>query len=175
MSLDHEEFLITEFKQNFEHKRHFQTQRQALIGLYFMVTLAIPVILGALTEQFYQGLLLVLFFAVGMLAFVLLIMNRKYSTTVTRQLNALRRYFVSKLQNPDIESIFPKEYLTRDFPRYLNFKSDSFVIFCLVGLVNSVAVCGGTYILSSKLWLCLIVLAISVGLHLTIMVSVLSK
>ncbi len=175
MSLHPEEFLITEFKQNFEHKRHFQTQRQALIVLYFMVTLAIPVILGRLTEQFHQGLLLVLFFAVGMLTFVLLIMNRKYSTTVTRQLNALRRYFVSKLQNPDIESIFPKEYLTRDFPRYLNFKSDSFVIFCLVCFLNSIAICGGTYILSSKLYLCLIVFVISVGLHMAIMIRVLPK
>lgn len=105
MSLDPEEFLITEFKQNFEHKRHFQTQRHAVIALYFTVTLAIPVILGALTEHFYQGLLLVLFFAVGLLAFVLLLMNRKYSTTVTRQLNALRRHFISRLQNPDIEAI----------------------------------------------------------------------
>lgn len=175
MPLDPKEYLISEFEQNFEQKRHFQTQRQAIIGLYFAIVLAVPVVLDKISEQFYQGLLLVLFFAVGLLAFVLLLMNRKYSTTVTRHINALREYFVSKLRNPKIKSIFPKEYLKRDFPQGLNFKSDSFAVFCLVCFLNSMAICIGTYILSDKLCLSPIVFVVSVALHGGIMIKVLLK
>lgn len=174
MVLKIDEFLFTEFAENFAHKRHFQTQRHALIGLYFTMVLAIPIILEKVgLTPFYEGLLLVLVFVIGILVFLLLIMNRKYSTVITRQINGIRNYFVSKSQNPDIESIFSKIYLNKNYPLYLNFKSDSFIIFILVGVLNSIAISSGAYFLSYCTFVPLVVLVLSFCLHAIILIRLL--
>jgi hypothetical protein len=162
------EFLITEFTENFEIKRHFQSQRQNLIGVYFTLVLATPIILDKLTNNNYKGLLLILLFIIGFLIFILLIMNRKYSTTITKQINCIRNYFISKSQNPKIESFFSNNYLNKNYPVYLNFKSDSFVIFSLFALLNSIAISSGTYFLKSWTFVPPLVFFLSIFLHMII-------
>jgi len=173
VALEIDKFLFTEFAENFAHKRHFQTQRQALIGVYFTVVIAIPIILDKVSVEFYQGLLLMLAFVAGILVFLLLIMNRKYSTTITRQINGIRNYFVSKSQNPDIESIFSKTYLNKNYPAFLNFKSDSFIIFNLIGLLNSIAISSGAYFLSYCTFVPPVVFVLSICLHAIILIRLL--
>ncbi len=173
MTLKVDEFLLTEFAENFAHKRHFQTQRQIVIGLYFTLVLAIPIMLDKLTDEFYKCLLLMLFFIVGTLIFLFLVMNRKYSTLITRQINGIRNYFVSKSQNPNIESIFSKKYLNKDLPVYLNFKSDSFIIFILLTLFNSIAISLVTSFLSPWTFVPLSVFVLSICLHVIILTRLL--
>jgi len=166
-------FLITEFTENFEIKRHFQSQRQNLIGLYFTLVLATPIILDKLTNNSYKGLLLILLFIIGFLIFILLVMNRKYSTTITRQINCIRNYFISNSQNSKIESIFSNNYLDKNYPAYLNFKSDSFVIFSLFALLNSSAIFSGTYFLKPWIFVSPLAFFFSIFLHMIILKRIL--
>ncbi len=173
MGIENYDFLLTEFSENFAHKRHFQNQRQALIGVYFTIIVAIPIILDKVTDEFYQGLLLLIVFIVGFLIFLCLIMNRKYSTVITRQINGIRNHFVSNSENPDIKSIFSEKYLNKEYPLYLNIKSDSFIIFCLVGILNSFAVSVGILYLLNFVFSPLIALVLSICIHVVALTRIL--
>ncbi len=119
---DFKEFLLVEFQQCFEHMRHYDNSRIALMKfLMSFYSILPPLIYGTfnifyhqLTNFFfYLYLFLLVVFLFGFLMLGMLIQNRKYFVRVARQVNTIRRYFWNKrdiISNLPLDSSKPRAH-----------------------------------------------------------------
>jgi len=139
------EFLLEEFKQCYEHMRHYDNIKLSLSKFAFSFYSTIATIVFALERYFYiekslnsvhlflSGLL-GLTFIIGIMLIYMLTQNRLYFVRVARQTNHIRGTFLSRL-NFNFEGLLSAD---KSKPYPLNFKSTHLFLILLFILINSI-------------------------------------
>lgn len=145
-----------EYSQCFQHMRHYDDAVRHLVEVLFSIFAGMSVFLAALFtylkdatyQNYVTGGILFLLFLVGLIFLILIIRTRVYFVQVTRQVNAIRNYF---LENH--ATIFRQQNLLdtkSSEPKYLNYTSTYFYLFLIIILINGVLLCLGTYFISDR-------------------------
>ncbi|RKY98805.1 MAG: hypothetical protein DRQ10_07045 [Candidatus Hydrothermota bacterium] len=143
-----EEFLLEEFRQCFEHMRHYDNMRVALLRFAFSFYSLFFALIGILLKFFkeqtneislYVGFFLCLLTLIGFGVYKMLLQSRKYFVLTARQVNSIRGFF---LQDARFKSVLP---LNSDKPNLLNFQSVHILTILLINILNSSLLAAATY------------------------------
>lgn len=141
------EFLLEEFKQCYEHMRHYNNTKLSLAKFGFSFYSAIATVSFALERYFYieksinsvhlfLAGLLCLAYLIGIMLIYMLLQNRLYFVKVARQTNSIRKTCLFRL-NFEFKNFLPTE-TSNPYP--LNFRSTHILLILLFILINSILV-----------------------------------
>lgn len=155
---NHNEFILSEYQQCFEHMRHYESIAQDLLKFSFTYYSAI-ITLSLGIYQFYFNksdtgnpsllfiaVLLILSFIVGNLIILLLARNRKYFIDVAHQVNSIRSYFLR--EKVLFDNVLP---LDVKYPKLVNLRSSQFLIYDVFLVINTIILFFGIYCLMNFL------------------------
>ena len=145
---DFKDFLLTEFQQSFEHMRHYDNMRVAMLRFAFSFYSLFFALIGVLLRlsenhineiSLYASLFVCLLFLIGVGIYKMLLQNRKYFVLTARQVNSIRGFF---LKNKQFLSVLP---VSKETPKFLNFQSVHIQSILLIDVLNSSFVAIATY------------------------------
>lgn len=148
---DSKDFLLAEYRECFNHMRHYDSVEVDFVKFSFSGYLALIggsfALFQYLINNSLRGLcisgLLFFGFLAGIILLAFAVRNRSYYVIVTCQVNSIRKYF---LENSEIEFIkHNKCYLDPTKPKNFNPKSTYTFLILLIVLFNSLILSGALF------------------------------
>jgi hypothetical protein len=147
------EFLLTEYSECFGQIKHYDDVSDSYLKF---ATAGYPVIIGGISALYtilsadyrniVSSLLLLLTFFAGVAILVILLTNRSYYVVVTRQINAVRWYFLENAKEIDFIK-YNRAYVDSVKPYAYNPTSSSTWLFLIIAILNALVGAGFFYFL----------------------------